>query len=388
MRALLQRLAALVLSSACALLLAEGAIRLLVPEARWRFRDASEDWQVDPELGWVQNALLEVTTFNEQGQEVRFATNADGLRPASARPERQGGVLRILLVGDSTAVGRAVREEDAVHSRLRAELAARGIAAEVLNAGVEGYSTDQALLLLSRLLPRYRPDLVAYAFCTNDLGGIAVDRAYGVPKPRFTRTGAGLELAVPAETAAVIPPLGGGPRSWLQRSATYRLLRPALNGLRARFGRWEEQNLAGAGDVIYWQSEALAQADWELLSALIAEMARVAREHGAGFFVYAHPALEEVWEPSIRRVITAAGIDASQYDRHAVEHRLQAIAEARRLTFCPLIDTFVHAAERGPFHLLPRDPHCNAAGYNLQAEALAACLDRATLLPREPRLQP
>lgn len=382
MKALLLRLAALCLSSLIALLAAEAAIRLLVPEPRWRFRDASEDWRVDPALGWVQKPALDVTTINEQGEVVRFTTNADGLRPASARPERRPGALRILLVGDSTAVGRAVREEDAVHSRLTAELAARGVAAEVLNAGVEGYSTDQALLRLRALLPRYRPDLVAYAFCANDLGGNAVERAYGVPKPRFVQAGGRLVAHLPLPAAGGIPAFGGGPRSWLQHAALYRLIRPALTGLRARLGGFEERNLAGVGDALYWRGDAAASADWALLAALLAEMDRAARDEGARFFFYAHPALEEVWEPAIRRAISAAGVAPERYDRRAVEARLETIAGAEQLTFCPLIDTFIREEGRGPFHLLPRDPHCNAMGYRVQAEALAACLASRELLAR------
>ena len=105
--------------------------------------------------------------------------------PASAEPDRKPGRTRVLLVGDSGIVGRAVPEADRLHVRLRDELGRAGVEAEVLNAGVQGYSTDQVLLQMKRIVPQYRPDLVIYGLDANDLGGIASGTGYGLSKPRY-----------------------------------------------------------------------------------------------------------------------------------------------------------------------------------------------------------
>lgn len=184
-RSCLLRLIAIGFSSLLALVVLEIAIWLVVPESQWRYRDASMDWQPDPTLGWVVKPNLDVTTRSEEGAEIRFRTNADGVMPWTARREKPPGVAQVLIVGDSTVVGRAVPPEATVHAALEERLlASRGLRAEVLNAGVEGCSPDQALLRLRQLLPLNRPDIVLYGLCDNDFGGNAVAEASGVAKPR------------------------------------------------------------------------------------------------------------------------------------------------------------------------------------------------------------
>ena len=118
--------------------LLEAAVRLLVPAHLWRQRDASDDWLPDPEIAWVQRPSLDVTTRTEQGWTVRYRTNPDGLTPAGARRPKPPGVVRILLFGDSTVVGRGVPPDRTVHADLARRLGQAGERVEVLNAGVEG----------------------------------------------------------------------------------------------------------------------------------------------------------------------------------------------------------------------------------------------------------
>lgn len=376
-RSVFLRLLAAGVSSLVALLVLEVAIRLVVPESQWKYRDASMDWQPDSRLGWVPRPDLDVATRGEQGETVRFRTNPDGLTPWTARRERQPGLVRILFVGDSTVVGRAVPPEATVHAALQRLLARRGVRAEILNAGVEGYSTDQALLRLRELLPLYRPDVVIYGLCDNDFGGNAVSEAYGVAKPRFVLAEEGrLELQPPPANGrpAEIAKFVRGPRSWIQHAAVYRIVRPRLMVLRARLGGWEGRNLIGLPQEIYSDPRQMDALNWPLLTALVREMRDESARHGAAFLFYSHPAIAEVWEPYIRDVEARAGLALVQYDRFALQKRLQAVGRAESITYCPLIERFLAAADRGPFHLLPRDPHCNAVGYQVTAEGLTDCL--------------
>lgn len=363
--------------------LLELAVRLFVPGDLWRQRDARADWIPDSELGWVQRPNLDVTTRAEQGWRVRYRTNPDGITPVGARRPKPPGVLRILLFGDSTVAGRGVPPDRAVHADLERLLRRTGRNVEVLNAGVEGYSTDQELLLMRRLIPLYHPDVVAYVLCDNDFGGNASREAYGLPKPRFVLgAGGALSLEPPpaALPAAATGGSGGGPRQWLQRSAFYRLLQPRITVLRARLGGWERRNLLGIAPDFYYAPERLEAIDWKLFDALLAAMNDTARSGGARFFFYSHPAVAEVWEPYIRDTEKRLELPAGRYDRYALERRLQARAAGLGIPFCPLIDTFRANAKRGPFHLLPRDPHCNPAGYEVTAEALARFLASSGLL--------
>jgi lysophospholipase L1-like esterase len=380
LRSIALRLLAIAVSSLLALLVLEVAIRLFVPASQWRYRDASMDWQPDPRLGWVLRPSLDVTTRSEQGETVRFRTNPDGLTPWTARREREPGVLRILIVGDSTVVGRAVPPEMTVHAALQRLLARGGRRVEVLNGGVEGYSTDQVLLRMEQLLPLYRPDVVLYGLCENDFGGNAVGEAYGVAKPRYVLEGDGrLELIPPPEDGRrqEIQRFNRGPRSWIQHAAVYRIVRPRVLVLRARLGDWENRNLIGLPMGIYSDPREMEALDWKLLAALLREMRDVSARHGARFLFYSHPAIAEVWDPYIRETETQAGLAPGQYDRFALQKRLQAAAQAESVAYCPLIERFLADAKRGPFHLLPRDPHCNAVGYQVTAEGLASCLSSA-----------
>jgi len=149
-------------------------------------------------------------------------------------------------------------------------------------------------------------------------------------------------------------------------------VQPSLIALRAKLGGWNERNLLGLADEFYYRPEELERFDWELFGALIRRMDESARQDGAEFGVYAHPALPEVWEPYIEDTIRTAGLDPDEYDASILERRLDQVVTASGARFCPLIDTFRAQQERGPFHLLPRDPHCNPAGYQVTAEKLAA----------------
>ena len=92
-----------------------------------------------------------------------------------------------------------------------------------------------------------------------------------------------------------------------------------------------------------------------------------------------------LWIPN-RGLAEALGVEPSRWDRHAFERRLAAEAEAHRVRFAPVVDFFVARQSRGPFHLLPRDFHCNPVGYELTAELLAEWLIDAGWLreAREP----
>jgi hypothetical protein len=253
---------------------------------------------------------------------------------------------------------------------------------EVLNAGVEGYSTDQELLLMRRLIPLYHPDIVSYALCDNDFGGNESREAYGLPKPRFVLAADGALNLVPAPGTmpSRTESSGGGPRQWLQRSALYRLLQPRLLVLRARLGGWQERNLLGLAPDLYYVPERLEAIDWKLFTALLAAMDASASQGGARFFFYSHPAIAEVWDPYIRDTERKLRLPPGRYDRFALERRLASTAARTGIPYCPLIATFRANAARGPFHLLPRDPHCNPVGYEVTAEALARFLVSSGLL--------
>src|ERR1700675_3641291 len=88
------------------LVLGEIVVRLFVPAAYWTFRIAADDWQSDPEIGWIQKPNLNLLAYaGDRGWTVDFKTNSDGLLPSSATRQKNPGTLRIMLFGDSTVLG-------------------------------------------------------------------------------------------------------------------------------------------------------------------------------------------------------------------------------------------------------------------------------------------
>ncbi len=363
--------------------LMELGIRLFVPPELWRFRDSRFDWAPDPVLGWVNRPQMDQSSRFGGEEIVRYRTNRDGLVPFDATPERVPGRLRIMVFGDSMVVGRMVPQDQIYTARLEEELRERGVEVEVINAGVSGYSTDQSLLHMERLLPIYRPDVVAFGHTLNDLGGNSSPRAYGEPKPMFVLENGRLRL-VPAEPNDAIAMLGSW-RDLLQRSAFYRILQPRLWAIRSKLFDWRERALLGLEHAVYADPRRLDQFDWDLLGAMLARMQRSARAHGAEFVFFGHPEAGEVSDVYIEAVSRQLGIPLSRYDRYAVDARVREAARSAGVPYLSTIDAFAANQSRGRLHLLPYDGHLAPAGHQLLAELLADHLVEHVLPPAQGR---
>ena len=101
---------------------------------------------------------------------VSFRINAQGMRSDVDYPhEKPAGRRRIVCVGDSFTIGYEVESDQCFAKVLEAKLRADGIDVEVLNAGVSGYSTAEAVLYVERELLEYAPDVIVASFFINDL---------------------------------------------------------------------------------------------------------------------------------------------------------------------------------------------------------------------------
>ncbi|OGO13172.1 MAG: hypothetical protein A2Z66_13160 [Chloroflexi bacterium RBG_13_66_10] len=99
--------------------------------------------------------------------EVR--TNALGFRAPEFQARKAPGVFRILCLGDSSTFGMNVEAEDAYPQILNRLLKGSHPGRfEVLNLGVPGYTSRQGLELIRQEALRFEPDLVIFAYGTND----------------------------------------------------------------------------------------------------------------------------------------------------------------------------------------------------------------------------
>ena len=116
-------------------------------------------------------------------QSIPVDINAHGLRGIETTYEKPPGTYRILNLGDSVVMGWGVREEDIYGQQLEAllnERASGDLRYEVVNAGVPGWSLDNALAYLQAEGLKYEPDLVVLdVTIANDINGrsalLAVD---------------------------------------------------------------------------------------------------------------------------------------------------------------------------------------------------------------------
>jgi hypothetical protein len=116
--------------------------------------------------------------YNEPGVSYRhkspdgawqFRINGQGMRAdRDFSYEKPAGVRRVVVVGDSFAVGYEVDSEQTFAMVLERELKKKNPNVEVLNAGVSGYSTAEAALYIERELIKYQPDVVVSSFYEND----------------------------------------------------------------------------------------------------------------------------------------------------------------------------------------------------------------------------
>jgi len=107
-----------------------------------------------------------------QGPEysAEYRINEDGMRDESDHlVPRPSDVTRILLLGDSFTFGQGVDYEQIWPVIFERRLLENGFKAEVVKAGVQGYDTQQEVLYLEQLFPRYDPDVVILTFLPNDL---------------------------------------------------------------------------------------------------------------------------------------------------------------------------------------------------------------------------
>ncbi|MBI4347416.1 MAG: SGNH/GDSL hydrolase family protein [Elusimicrobia bacterium] len=255
-----------------------------------------------PLLGW---APVPGTAFSIQGSDgvVSDSFNSLGLLGAEMSTARSPGSFRVLLRGDSMTAARQVARADRFATRLERGIQDRvtGGTIEVLNAGRDGYQTDQEILFYETEGRLLRSDLVILAFFpANDVMNLLVhDTPTGsgwARKPRFILDPSGrpiLRLPADAPTRAATP-AGPAPneemfasdpaRAMLYRaSALYRLY------VRARENWAAHCTLPEAREVYRRSDTGNTEEAWRLARALFARVAAQTDSDGAKLAVVLIP---------------------------------------------------------------------------------------------------
>ncbi len=320
-----------------------------------------------------------------------YAINSRGLRDVERPLAPAPGVPRVLVVGDSFAEGFSVPFESAVARVLERTLRAEGCAAEVLNGGTVGYSTDQEYLFYRDEGAAYGPSVVVLLFYYNDIlpnARGAVDS--GTPKPLFTFVGGQPRVKnypLPPRTPR---PETGRPR--LHGSVALAWIRdrlrdgaPRLHDVVARLGIWPRLRTEDVPQELRVferdPPEPVRQA-WLQTEHLLGLFDEEVRAHGARLAVAYVPSKMEVTQRDWQLTRQRYGVDETTWDRARVARLLE--DAGRRLGF-PVLDLTepLWHADRGlrggPYH--SSGGHWNALGHEVAAREIARWLEEGHALP-------
>jgi len=346
---------------------AELVVRAFFPQPAFFARPGI--YVADARTGYRMRGGVDGVVGNVAEFENRFHLDAAGLRGPEVGAHRPG-VLRVLVLGDSLTFGPGVDDDQTYPALLGRELAAHGIAAEGLDAGVGGYGVpDEVAWHAAYGLP-LQPDVVVLGvFTGNDL-----QDADPAKPPLAVEDGELLDASDRRRSK---------PFHWLfQRSQLVALAKYSLpEGVDRRLRRLLDLPEPGAvralrGEMATYARtpDAATLAGARASEAAIRRLVALDREHGIATVALLLPSYlqadRRAWDDAVR----ALALDPRAYDA-AVPGRLFAAALAR--AGVPTLDLgppFAQGVARGERLFYPHDHHYTAAGHRLIAHELAAFL--------------
>lgn len=300
----------------------------------------------DPELGWAPKPSVS-GVHRDKGFSVSVAQNRFGVRgPEDLETGRRGASRRILVLGDSYVWGFGVSQED-----LFSDPRVHGSDVEIVNLGVSGYGTDQALLLYRRLGSRFEVDEVVLAFTPyNDVDNNLASRQYDREKPFFTVQDGELRLH---DTHVVDWALRSRMDALRVQSRVLNLIDGAALRIRNRLLRASAGNRGAAAprhrrlraeDVTARDREGV-----ELTGALIRTLAEEVRARGPDFLVVFVP-----YKPHVL---------ANAAENHPLVPLLAAMLAAHGIPYLEPYASFLAAQREGQSLFNPLDNHWSPAGH-------------------------
>jgi lysophospholipase L1-like esterase len=301
-----------IISVGLALLAAEVTLRLKNSSMTnydiemWRYAKELKTSSPDPALDFDH---LHSRSAILQNVEIRL--NNEGLRGGAIRPLEPGG-RRILLLGGSITLGWGVAEDETLAAQLEKRLSAAGEKVQVLNGGVGNYNAERYVSRFFKELTDVQPtDIVVHYFLRD---------------------------------AEALPPGGG---NWFLRHSELAVtLWIAFHRL---FDRHGEQSLVAHYRAVY---EPDAQG-FSVMRQKLARLADYARQHSIRIYL--------AMVPDVHNLI--------DYKFAFVHKIMKEVAERDGYKY---IDLLPALQGRPPQELwaMPGDPHPNALGHRLMAEAI------------------
>lgn len=292
-----------------------------------------------PDLAWIMRPNSFHYTWGHP-----VSTNELGLRAAPIRKKAENE-FRILALGDSMVFGRGVELADTIPGVIERSLldpAPSGRRIAVVNAGVQGYSTNQELTACRLYGEKIQPDLVILFWFWNDFTEeINIPAVYSVLRQRGPCL------------------FGFDTRKLPLRFYPYYLLRQSALALRF----WDIAKAYRAKD----PSRAAIDAGYRKLHGYLEDLNNQARsQHFQPVVVVIPDATEILGETWTRQV-------GSEVAKIAAEHRIPTIS---------VLSSLRAAYDRDRMPIIPFDGHYNAEGNRTIGRAVTQSLVKTGQIPR------
>jgi hypothetical protein len=350
-----------------------------------------------PRFGWVlEPSVSYVNRLPEES--VAVSHNAEGWRDLPRAKNKDDGVMRIVVLGDSFMEAFSVNFEDALPARLERLISTAERRVEVINLGVGGYSTLQEYLVFDTVGREYRPDVVVLAmYLNNDLA----------ENTRELQLLQGKDRRKIDSRPFLDPQVEAG---WRITDVDFRSAQNRYEENRRQ--RWERQNRLVRNSALLqlaqrlWGRLKTLGADepmpaprvgpdlssfvehycdeppevvqaWNVTKRILARLNQEVRATGARLLAMSVPPIHEVDEDVMTRVLS----QFSQPDRLCLEQaigyrRLAELLGELDIDYLDLMPAFRYARRQTGVELFRRsDLHWNPQGHALAARELAAALE-------------
>jgi hypothetical protein len=357
---------AILLAVACclAVALSEAAVRVFLPQPK--------GLSLEDPYGLTMHWPGLVRRQRVYGVEI--ATNSAGMRDREHAIEKQSGVFRVLLLGDSFMEAYQVPFAESLPHLLEGLLAEQtNRRVEVINASVSGWGTDDELRYLTAYGLRYRPDLVLVAMCLhNDVSDnlreewhtLRNDTLVEVPHPRK-----GFFSYKLVQVKAALA----------NRFDLYQLLRKVRHG-----GEIQQttNDLQSHVSKLFVDPPPADIARGLRLTALELERLRLlAAADSARTALLLLPINMQLSDSGFARFAASAGPQSSRMQIYRPQRTMMRIADSLGIPVIDLLPAFRESSANGGELFLSADGHWKANGHLLAAQVLSKALVGAQVVP-------
>ena len=362
-----------------------GSLKEPLPEAHLRQPHKTLGWCLRPNKTAFQQTL---------DYTVKVSINSKGLRDVEHDYEKEEGVFRIVVLGDSFMEAYQVPLEQSFPRLLEKNLNKRlSKKVEVINLGVGGYGTAQEYLYLKEEGLKYKPDLVILAFLgCNDVRNnsrllelklwrrentykVAGRPFYSIDDDR------GLILHGPdfenniklAKRRVERFKEKANKRALKDRLLFYRLLKTKLNSINANVHYWSYNLNAMLGAYFPLYDKDWEEA-WDVTKRIISMTNELSLNHGARFILFTVPAKFQVEKDFFENALSVYQKREPdlKIDLKKPENILKSFCEENEIYFLSMLKEFRECYMKNDrLHHSIVDRHWNKEGHKLSSSIIA-----------------